>query len=356
MPVLSILLHHVWDRLPPGFRALVRRGQRVGEGTLGRSGLARKTARTARLPSHLGRPHHVGIEVTAACNARCIMCPRHGMDRAMRPMPFELFRKVIDDCADLGVSEVALNGYGEIFTIRREGYRQYIDYCRRRAPAMRVVINTNAAEMDEAAARYLVEAGVWAVHTNLDGATASTFERIRVHLHLEDCERNILRLVELRDAMGRKRPKVRVGIIEMPENRHEVAAFVAKWAGKVDVVAVDGYVNRMGTDGFTFVVDQGRPCSDLWTKLHVWADGQAVLCCEDWNASHVVGDVRTQGLAAIWRGPALADARRRHLEGTAAAIPMCAGCGYWRRGPWWWFEDREPPVPDSRPPADAAST
>lgn len=347
---MSGILRQVIDRLPQGVKAAALRARAAAHATLARSGRTRKVARDRILPGYLVRPLHVGIEVTAACNARCIMCPRHEMDRAMRPMPFELFTRIVDGCAALGVPEVALNGYGEIFTLRRDAYRRYIDYCRRRAPDMRVVINTNAFEMDEACARYLVEAGVWAVHTNLDGATAETFEHIRQYLTLARCEENLLRLVAIRRELGRTRPQVRVGIIEMPENRHELGMFAEKWRGKVDVVAVDGIVNRMGDAGFAFHMDQGRPCFELWTKLHVWADGRAVLCCEDWNATHVVGDVATQSVAEIWQGARLGEARRRHLEGSASALPMCAGCSYWRRGPWWWFEDTAAPRPFAHAP------
>ena len=41
------------------------------------------------------KPQQVTIELTAACNAKCIMCPRHNMDRAMTVMDFGLFKKII---------------------------------------------------------------------------------------------------------------------------------------------------------------------------------------------------------------------------------------------------------------------
>jgi len=71
----------------------------------------------------------------------------------------------------------------------------------------------------------------------------------------------------------------------------------------------------------------------------VWASGEAVLCCEDWNATHVVGDARTQTIQAIWMGAELREAREHHLAGTADEIPMCSGCAYWRQGPCWWFDE-----------------
>ncbi|MBI4541915.1 MAG: radical SAM protein [Gemmatimonadetes bacterium] len=325
--------------LPPGARARAVATEAAVTRWLGRSGALRRLVRRRQLPLHLRRPYHVGVEVTAACNARCIMCPRHLMDRAMRPMAFPLFKKIVDECAALGVVEMALNGYGDIFTLRRERYREYIGYLRAQAPGVRVVINTNAYEMDESAARYLVEAGVHTVHTDIDGATPETFEKIRQYLRLAQVESNILRLVRIRDALGKTRPTVRVGIIAMPENRHEIPMFLAKWQGKADYVAVDGLINRMADPNAEIPLDQGRPCFELWAKLHIWADGKAVLCCEDWNAEHVVGDASTQSIEQIWSGAPLRKARAHHLAKTAGVIDLCRNCSLWRRGPYWWFDE-----------------
>jgi len=300
---------------------------------------ARRLARRVLLPRALRRPRHVALEVTAACNARCIMCPRHGMGRPMRPMDVGLFKKVVDECAAMGVEEIALNGYGEIFTLRPECYREYIAYLRARAARIRVIVNTNAHAMDEAAARFLVESGVHTVHTDVDGATALTFERIREHLSLARVEANILRLVAIRGELRAQRPTVRVGMIAMPDNRHEVPAFLEKWRGKVDVVAIDGLHNRVpGIDPAEWP-GQARRCFEPWDRLNIWADGKAVLCCEDWNGTHVVGDARVQPVGEVWDGEPMRAARRAHDSGAGRSIALCAGCNAWRRGPTWWSQE-----------------
>jgi MoaA/NifB/PqqE/SkfB family radical SAM enzyme len=45
------------------------------------------------------RPQSLNIEVTAICDSKCIHCPREAMDRPMRPMSEELFRKIVDQAA-----------------------------------------------------------------------------------------------------------------------------------------------------------------------------------------------------------------------------------------------------------------
>jgi len=322
--------------ISPAWRARAARVERRVQGWLSRIGPARALARRVNLPEALRRPHHVAIEVTAACNARCIMCPRHEMDRPMRPMDLTLFRKIVDECAALGVREIALNGYGEIFTMRPERYREYIGYVRTRAPRVRVIVNTNAHGMDEAAARFLVESGVHTVHTDVDGATAGTFERIRKHLSLARVEANIQRLVAIRQDLRARRPTVRVGMIAMPENRHEIPAFLEKWQGKVDFVEIDGLHNRVAGIDPELVFNQRSACFEPWHRLNIWTDGHAVLCCEDWNGTHVVGDAHAQTVREIWHGVPLQAARRTHRTGQGESIALCATCSAWRAGPAWW--------------------
>ena len=51
-------------------------------------------------------PRLLSIELTNACNANCIMCPRSKLTRKTAQMDFELFKKIIDNCQDRNVGEI----------------------------------------------------------------------------------------------------------------------------------------------------------------------------------------------------------------------------------------------------------
>src|SRR3954462_2903705 len=57
-------------------------------------------------------PEIVPIESTNICNAKCVFCPRDDMHRKHGFMSFELFRKIVDECADLGITHVRMHNYG----------------------------------------------------------------------------------------------------------------------------------------------------------------------------------------------------------------------------------------------------
>src|SRR5919106_1238872 len=63
-------------------------------------------------------PEIVQIESTNICNAKCVFCPRDEMHRTQGVMSMELFRKIVDECAALGITHVRMHNYGEAFLDR----------------------------------------------------------------------------------------------------------------------------------------------------------------------------------------------------------------------------------------------
>ncbi|MCM2323102.1 MAG: radical SAM protein [Oligoflexia bacterium] len=280
-------------------------------------------------------PRQLNIEVTSICNARCIMCPREKMTRPMEPMSRALYEKIIGEAAGLGIKRFALNGYGEIFSAKKD-YRYFITHLLARIPDARVIINTNASLMTEEAAAFLIDAGVDTVHVDIDGATAETYEKIRVNLHYDLVVRNVRRLLELRKARGGGFPKVRVGIIRQPANEHEVGQFVAQWEGVADYVCRDFLVNRAGSVGLPTERNVRNACALPWFELNLYADGSAVLCCDDWNVEEPLGNARTQTIAEIWRGPRFREFRALQALGRAGEIGLCSKCNWARPGAGWF--------------------
>jgi hypothetical protein len=286
---------------------------------------------------YLSRPFEVDIEVTSSCDADCIMCPRRSMHRRVGPMPFDLFQKIVDECVELGVQRIVVNGYGEISTLRNQ--RDYLKYIREKSSKVKIVVNTNGMRMTEAVARTYVEMPVDVVNIAIDGATAPTFESIRRHLKLDVVENNVRQLVRIRDEAGARRPLVIVQMILMPQNHHEEAAFLAKWDGVVDRVAVVRLVSRGGSIPVRGVDDKGwdrTPCFLLWSQMPILSDGTVAMCCDDWDGTSGLGTLRERSLKETWTSAAHRRLQQTHLDGGAATMPLCDGCRLPRVGPWWF--------------------
>ncbi|HEX6323301.1 MAG TPA: radical SAM/SPASM domain-containing protein [Vicinamibacterales bacterium] len=281
------------------------------------------------------RPAQLTFEITAACDARCIHCPRQEMDRPKRPMDFELFTRMIDQAAEMRIPELVPNGYGEILTLPRLG--EYLAYIRSKAHRFKLLLNTNGYNFTEEKLRLLFDHELDGINITIDGATAETAQAIRVGLKTERIERNIHRLLEMRRERGVRRPFVRVGMVALPQNVHEGPMFLRKWEGVADAVVVAHMSDRLGSldlaDPHAGKVDTPSACVRPFRELNIWSSGMAVLCCEDWNQQHVVGDLQHETLQEIWRGGALTAARSAHSRGCGADIAICAACNHWMQPP-----------------------
>jgi MoaA/NifB/PqqE/SkfB family radical SAM enzyme len=298
--------------------------------------LAKVGLSSARWPQ---RPDSINFEITSICDAKCIHCPRQGMDRTMKPMDFTLFKKMVDQAAEMGVPELYPNGYGELLTMRN--LDDYLEYISDREHRFRVCINTNGFRMTEEKIELFIKHKVHLLNICMDGATAETAEAIRVQLKLDEIEKNIHRLMAIRKERGLDYPKVRAGIIVIPQNRHEVTQFCAKWKGVVDYVGIAGASSRLGSLSTEMTEfgpkETASACVLPFRDLTLLSDGKAVLCCQDWNEEHVVGDLNTQSLREIWHGPELIRVRELHLKARGGDVAICAKCNYWA-----------PPMPGTR--------
>ena len=236
-------------------------------------------------------------------------------------MPFPLFRAVVDEAVSLGVRDLVLNGYGEIATLRNSA--EYIGYIRRRSASIRILVNTNGMRLTRELAAAFIEHGVDIVNVTIDGATAETYEAIRKHLKLDVVEENVRRLIAMRNALGRKRPYIMTHMICMPENEHEIDAFIKKWTGVSDHVGGAGLYSRGGSvKGRPQTPDWSLPCFLLWRQMPILSDGSVAMCCDDWDGAMSPGNVADGGIRAIWTSPRMQELRRIQLEGRAVTNPL----------------------------------
>ncbi|MHB8530040.1 MAG: hypothetical protein ACYC8V_11095 [Caulobacteraceae bacterium] len=98
------------------------------------------------VPDHLGQ---VILGTTGTCNASCVHCPTGKAETAhvpRGPMPIELFKKIIDGIADLGIQVDGAIGFGlfgdglvDPLVVQRS------QYLRTKLPSVSLWVNTNGA-------------------------------------------------------------------------------------------------------------------------------------------------------------------------------------------------------------------
>lgn len=274
------------------------------------------------------------IELTNRCPFRCQFCPRGVTGKMTRPVGFmdlALFERLLSELHPMQARYRPL----ELHHLGESLLHPEVDRFAAAASArgLPTELSVNPALLEPDLGQRLLAAGVRRLVISLDGMDDETSTAIRGPAALYGkSERNLDALFSALAGM-REPPTVVVQMIDLHRNRHQREAFLARW-GSTGLPTVHAIVKDLdGADP-----DLGRPtsrplvylCSYPWRSVVVLWDGRVVPCCRDDDARLVLGDLREESLAQIWRGPRAVELRRRHRESDVPEGHLCHGCD-WRR-------------------------
>ena len=147
----------------------------------------------------------IQVEVTTACNAACIYCPRTVFKTLWedRHLPLETFKKLKPAFAD--ARHIHLQGWGEPFL-----HPQFFEMvAMAKAEAFRVGTTTNASLLNEETVRKVVESGIDVLAFSLAGTTESN-DVIRKGTSLKKVLRAIETLNREKEKGGKSGPEIHV--------------------------------------------------------------------------------------------------------------------------------------------------
>jgi len=263
-------------------------------------------------------PEIVQIESTNICNAKCVFCPRDEMHRKQGVMDMALFRKIVDECAALGIEHVRMHNYGEPFVDR--SLVEKVRYAKQRG-IPQVGMISNGSLITEGAARGMVEAGLDAINISVDASGREVFESTRLGLKYDKVIGNIERLVRIREELNRTRPKLILSFVRQ-DNSVDEQAFIEHWRRIADKIHITDLHNWAGT--LNQESDVNYPCYRPWLTFTVLWDGRVSLCCADFDGRTVLGDLRTSTIRDVWNSDAYRGVRRQHLE--SGGPDICRSC------------------------------
>ena len=284
----------------------------------------------------LSAPYYVNIEPTNHCNLRCTICSRKsGTPRGY--MSWDVFKSILDQCAQLGVQQVSLFLGGES-TLHRDLPRM-VAYVEEKGIVSG--LHTNGTLLTPDRSKALLKAGLSQISISLDGKTPEEYEQVRKGAKYDQTMANILAFLELKRASGGTRPNaiiqtIRPFLPDMQDSRGRIhypnpeVEFARPFQGlPVDEIRV--LLPHTWRGEKTDI--PSRPlgpvyfrCKHLWMGMSVAWDGNAVGCCNDLNRVHVRGSVVERGLWAIWDGDDARRLRRLHVKGKYGVIPLCCSC------------------------------
>jgi MoaA/NifB/PqqE/SkfB family radical SAM enzyme len=273
-------------------------------------------------------PEIVQIESTNICNAKCVFCPRDDMHRRQGVMSWDLYCKIVDECAALGITHIRVHNYGEPFIDRR--LVDKVRYAKQKG-IQEVGMISNGSLITDAVARGMIDAGLDAINISVDASGKEVFESTRLGLKYDKVIANIERLVRIRAELGRRRPKLILSFVRQ-NNSADEQAFIEHWRSVADKIHITDLHNWAGT--LNRESDVNYPCYRPWLTFTVLWDGRVSLCCADFDGRHILGDLNSSTIKDIWNAEPYLQARRAHLA--SGGPDICRSCDLPRKdSPLW---------------------
>jgi MoaA/NifB/PqqE/SkfB family radical SAM enzyme len=278
-------------------------------------------------------PYEFHIEVTTHCNLNCVMCARRALTRPKGNMTLSLFKRIIDEiAANQPHAYIHLYGIGE--PLMDPGFFDKIEVIRR-SPLTNVVMFTNGQLLTKNGnAKKLANSGLASVGVDLDGMSSETYDKVRVGGSFAKARDGLLLL---RDELAKAGAHTRLEVafqVYPGINDRDIEAF-AQWceAEGLEYKLVNMHtwaglrddVKQSGVEGLEDVhfAERKNPCPMLWNGFFIAWDGKATHCFQDADIKQPLGDVASQSIAELWRGPHR-ELRREQVHGTFRGI--CRGC------------------------------
>jgi radical SAM protein with 4Fe4S-binding SPASM domain len=265
------------------------------------------------------------VETTAKCNIYCPMCPRETHKQPKEDMDDAVYRALVSGAGDTA-EHMMLIGLGE--PLLDPAIFDRIDYCQQHGISS--LISTNGTLLDETAARRLLDSPLEHITLSFDGYSKETFEFYRKGAKFERVRDNFVRFCRMKAERG-SRMQIVVQMVKMEGNAHEVEEFTKFWRAVpgVDLIRIkEDETNLMRPDAGHAKEEWTHPCHYLWRgAMYVKHNGDVYPCCQSYMLDgEPVGSLRAQALREIFDGEPMREMRRKHVQGRAGEIGICARC------------------------------
>lgn len=271
-------------------------------------------------------PRYIQIETTTACNGACPFCRQKDLERGPLRMKERLWRKIIDETRELGITYRPFLQNEPLCDNRLEEIIRHI----KRDPTARVELNSNGELMTEERTEALLAAGLDEIRFSVDAYSAEVYENTRPGINRDLVYERVTRFCELaRDTTC----VTHVRMIEMPENSGERSEYERYWeplTNLVEFVPLYKWPWSGQTEGDVVL----KPCPKTLREMFFFTDGRAVLCCWDIEGRGVIGDVNLNTVLDIWNGPVAGNYRELLSRGERKKIWLCSRCDAYRHLDW----------------------
>jgi spiro-SPASM protein len=281
-------------------------------------------------------PRELEIEINTEPSLRIQGYP-HGRQKAKGKrqnenngkMSFDLFEKIVSDCASLDDICITIGGFGE--PLKHPELMQMIAAAKQ-AGILGINIETDGLALQGELAEALAESAAEVISVYVDANSRELYEQVKGQNRFEQVERN---LETFGDKVADNGPMVIPHLVKTRETMAQMEEFYERWIRRCGAAVIVGYNDYAGQIENKAVMDmsppQRYPCSRLYRTLNILADGNVTICAQDFTGQHIIGNVKEISISELWQSQKMNQLRLAHQEGIFDSNALCAKCKEWHR-------------------------
>lgn len=290
----------------------------------------------------LKTPFIIFLDPSSACNLRCQFCPcgrahddlwTEEKKRSVGFLPMDLFRKIVDDCADFPDKIKVLRLYKEGEPLLNPHFAEMVAYAKQSGHFLGVDTTSNGTLLQPKLNRDIVKAGLDRINISIEGLNSKEYEEVSgVQLDFDELCNNIRDLYEHK-GQCHIFIKTIVDYYEGSATDARRQKFYDLFGDICDEISFEytspcwpGFGQEgLGEKGiYGNKIERHLICPRIFYILTINSDGTASECHVDWNRQLVIGDARKETVTELWKK--LDVHRIAHLKGNRDKMPGCSVC------------------------------
>jgi len=283
----------------------------------------------------LAKPLAVSIEISGACNFKCVCCPQSRKEfidsgRAGH-MQIETFDKIISDLKSWNgdkIKTLALSALGESLLNPNFTYMISQDF----APLCNhSMLTTNASLLNGERARAILESDLTYLKISIYSIDQKKHEEITSSkIDIKEIMENVASFKSKRDASG-KGPSIYVKMIES-ESEKENKEFLSLFAPYADEASIETLMDWNSRESFAGKqYNQHNTCQVCpypFYRMHISNNGTVTFCCADYMNELTYDNVNNNSLEKIWFAKELKEIQNNFLLRKQSSYPSCKNCTF----------------------------
>jgi radical SAM protein with 4Fe4S-binding SPASM domain len=295
-------------------------------------------------PVQWGYPISVSFEPTTSCNLRCPECPS-GLRAFTRPtgmLDNTFFRQTIDE---MHHELLYLIFYFQGEPYLNPSFLDMVSYAA--SKGIYTATSTNAHYLTDENARKTVESGLDRLIISIDGTTQDVYEQYRRGGRLDKVLEGSRNIVKWKKLLGSHKPFVIFQFLVVRPNEHQISEVKALaketgadtvWLKTAQVYDYEHDPNNLipKTDKYSryrknragAFIPKNKMLNHCWKMWHAnvitW-DGLVVPCCFDKDATHRLGNLKSESFRSVWNNVDYRRFRKELMKGRKN-IDICSNC------------------------------